>query len=155
VRVVQVPWAEPHGRFTVLFERLVIAWLRDASQRAVARRLGLTWDEVHGIMQRAVRRGLSRRAAEPLRHVGVDEKSFRKRHRYATLVNDLERGRVLYVAEDRKQSSLDGFWSSLTAEQKQSIEAVAMDMWDPYVASTRAHLEGADEKIVYDKFQAQ
>ena len=152
VRVVRVPWALPGSRFTLLFEGLAIAWLRAASQRAVATRLGLTWDEVHGIMQRAVRRGLWRRAAEPLRHVGVDEKSFRKGQRYATLVNDLERGRVLYVAEHRKQSSLEGFWSSLTPQQKQSIEAVAMDMWEPYVAATRAHLERADEKIVYDKF---
>jgi transposase len=152
VRVVRVPWALPGSRFTLLFEGLAIAWLREASQRAVATRLGLTWNEVHGIMQRAVRRGLERRAAEPLRHLGVDEKSFRKRHRYATLVNDLERGRVLYVEQDRKQSSLDGFWESLKPEQKQSIEAVAMDMWEPYVASTRAHLQRADEKIVYDKF---
>ena len=152
VRVARVPWGEPGSRFTLWFEGLAIAWLRAASQRAVAARLGLTWDEVHGIMQRAVRRGLARRQAEPLRHIGVDEKSFRKRHRYATLVNDLERGRVLYVAAERKQESLDGFWKTLTPQQKQSIEAVALDMWEPYVASTRANLEGADEKMVYDKF---
>ncbi len=46
------PWAEPHSRFTALFERLAIDWLRAASQRAVAEHLGLTWDEVHGIMER-------------------------------------------------------------------------------------------------------
>ena len=62
------------------------------------------------------------------------------------------RGRELYVAEDRKQSSLDGFWETLTAEQINSIEAVAMDMWDPYMASVRAHLPEADSKIVFDKF---
>jgi transposase len=59
---------------------------------------------------------------------------------------------VLYVAEERKQSSLDGFWPTLSAEQMASIEAVAMDMWDPYVASTQAHLPGAESKIVFDKF---
>src|ERR1035437_231284 len=72
--------------------------------------------------------------------------------RYMTLVNDLERSRVLYVAEERKQSSLDGFWPTLSAEQMASIEAVAMDMWDPYVASTRAHLPAAEGKMVFDKF---
>jgi len=40
------------------------------------------------------------------------------------------RVRVLYVAEDRKQSSLDGFWETLTPEQISGIGAVAMDMWD-------------------------
>ena len=145
VRVVKLPWAEPASRFTALFEALAIAWLKAASQKAVAEQLGLSWDEIHGIMERAVKRGLARRQAEPVRHLGVDEKAFRKGHKYMTVVNDLERGRVLYVAEDRKQESLDGFWGTLTEGQRNGIEAVAMDMWDPYVNSVRAHVAEADE----------
>jgi transposase len=152
VRVVQLPWAEPGGRFTALFERLAIDWLTAASQKAVGERLGLSWDEIHGIMERAVERGLERRQAEKLPTLGVDEKAFRKGQKYFTLVNDLERSRVLYVAEDRAQASLDGFWETLTEEQAASIEAVAMDMWDPYIASVRRHVAGADGKIVFDKF---
>jgi transposase len=63
------------------------------------------------------------------------QKAFRKGHKYMTVVNDLTRGRVLYVAEDRKRESLDGFWGTLTDSQRAGIEAVAMDMWDPYVTS--------------------
>ena len=58
VRVVKLPWAEPSSRFTALFESLAIAWLKAASQKAVADQLGLSWDEIHGIMERAVKRGL-------------------------------------------------------------------------------------------------
>ena len=72
--------------------------------------------------------------------MGVDEKALRKGHNYLTLVNDLERSRVLYVAEERKQSSLDGFWGTLTQEEMASIEAVAMDMWDPHCAHPRQEL---------------
>jgi len=103
-------------------------------------------------MERAVRRGLERRKAEAVNQIGVDEKAFRKGHRYLTLVNDLEGSRVLYVAVDRKQSSLDGFWPTLTEEQWQGIEIVAMDMWDPYVASVQEHLPEWERKIVLDKF---
>ena len=152
VRVVKMPWAEPSSRFTALFEALAIEWLKAASQKAVAGLLRLSWDEIHGIMERAVARGLARREAEPVTQIGVDEKAFRKGQNYLTLVNDLLRGRVLYVAEERKQSSLDGFWKTLTAEQIRGIEAVALDMWDPYVASVRAHVPEADSKIVFDKF---
>ena len=152
VRAVRLPWAEPHSHFTQLFERLAIDWLRAASQKAVAERLNLSWDEVHGIMQRAVERGLRRRQAELIPRIGVDEKAFRKGHRYVTLVTDLDRGRVLFAAEDRKQSSLDGFWKTLSAEQLASIEGVAIDMWDPYENSIRQHLPQAEHKIVYDKF---
>ena len=108
--------------FTALFESLAIAWLKAASQKAVADQLGLSWDEIHGIMERAVKRGLQRRQAEPIRHLGVDEKAYRKGHKYMTVVNDLERGRVLYVAEDRKQESLDGFWGTLTETQREAIQ---------------------------------
>lgn len=152
VRAVRIPWAEPNSHFTILFERLVIDWLGAASQQAVAKRMRLSWSEVHGIMERAVRRGLRRRKAETIPCIGVDEKAFRKGHRYATLVNDLIDNRVLYVAEERREASLDGFWPTLSEEQRQSIQAVAMDMWEPYENSIRAHLSDADEKIVYDKF---
>jgi transposase len=133
-------------------EGLAIAWLKHASQKAVAEQLHLSWDEVHGIMERAVERGLARRQAEEIPRLGVDEKAFRKGHKYLTLVNDLRRNRVLYVAEGREQSSLDGFWGTITEAQRDSIEAVAMDMWDPYVDSVREHVREADKKIVFDKF---
>jgi transposase len=151
-RVVKLSWAAPGSRFTALFERLAIDWLKVASQKAVGQQLSLSWDEIHGILDRAVERGLKRRQAETVKRIGVDEKAFRKGHRYLTLVNDLDRGRALYVAEDRKQSSLDGFWSTQSPEQLNGIEAVAMDMWDPYIASTKEHLPDADSKIVFDKF---
>ena len=152
VHVVKLPWAEPSSRFTALLEALAIEWLKAASQKAVAGLLNLSWDEMHGIMERAVKQGLKRRQAEPVTQIGVDEKAFRKGHNYLTLVNDLTRGRVLYVAKDRKQSSLDGFWATLTRAQIGAIEAVAMDMWNPYIASVREHLPEADGKIVFDKF---
>ena len=108
--------------------------------------LKLSWDEIHGIMERAVKRGLERRQAEPVTQ-GVDEKAFRKGHHYLTLVNDLARGRVLYVAQDRKQSSLDGFWATLTPEQ--IAGPVAMDMWNH---SLGAGAPAGNGKIVFDKF---
>ncbi len=117
MRVVKPPWAEPSSRFTALFEALAISWLKTASQKAVAEQLGLSWDEIHAVMERAVQRGLQRRQAEPIPRLGVDEKSFRKGHKYMTIVNDLTKRRVLYVAEDRKQESLDGFWKTLTKPQ--------------------------------------
>ena len=54
VKAVRLPWAEPSSRFTALFEALAIEWLNAASQKAVAGLLKLTWDEVHGILERAV-----------------------------------------------------------------------------------------------------
>ncbi|NOR66688.1 MAG: ISL3 family transposase [Woeseiaceae bacterium] len=152
IRQLRVPWAEEGSRFTALFEALAIDWMKQAPLAAVAERLHLSWDEAAGIQKRAVRRGLARRELETIRYLGVDETSFQRRHEYVSVVTDLERTRVLHVADDRKQESLDSFWQGLSREHLDSIEAVAMDMWEPYIRSTRAHLPDADSKIVFDKF---
>ena len=152
VRQIRIPWAEPGSQFTALFERLAIDLLRECSLTGAGRLLRITWDEAWGIKGRAVKRGLACRSAEVVPHVGVDEKAIAKRHRYLTLVADLGRNRVLYVADDRKQDSLDGFWPTLTPAQRAGITAVAMDMWEPYVQSTRQALPEANAKIVFDEF---
>jgi len=152
VKQIAVPWAEPGSQFTAWFERLAIDLLRECSVKGTAALLRITWDEAWGIKERAVARGLSRRTKEVVTHLGVDEKAIAKRHRYLTVVADLERSRVLYLAEERTQESLNGFWATLTPVQRDGIEAIAMDMWEPYIQSTRAHLEEADTKIVFDKF---
>lgn len=150
VRQIRVPWAEGRSHFTALLECLVIDWLREASQIAVARRFGLSWSEVHGIMDRAVRRGLERRGEAGVRYIGVDEKSFQKRHEYVTVVCGLEEAKVLYVGDGRGRESLEGFYAGLSPGQREGIEAVAMDMWEPYITSTRQHAPKAE--IVFDKF---
>ena len=152
VHVVRVPWAEPGSRFTALFERLVIDWLFEASLTAVSRQTGLTWGQVARIQSRSVRRGLQRRQLENLSEIGVDETSFQKRHEYVTAVYDFPGNRVVYVADDRKRSSLDGFFEGLRPEQRASIDVVAMDMWEPYIRSVQAHVPGAEHKIAFDKF---
>lgn len=156
VKTVRVPWAEPGSRFTLLFERLAISWLREATPSAVARRLGLSWDEAEGIMQRAVRRGLARRpaasATTPVERIGIDEKSFLKHHQYVSIVVDLDRQRVLHVADDRKAESLVPYFAGLTEAERAGLTAIAMDMWEPYRKTVRAHVPDADAKIVFDKF---
>jgi transposase len=152
IRQVRVPWAEEKSRFTALFEALAIDWMKQAAIATVAERLALSWDEAAAIQARAVKRGLARRAVTPARQLGIDETAFARRHRYVTVVTDLERGRVLYVADDRGRESLDGFWAQQSAPELTAIEAVAMDMWEPYIGSTRAHLPAAEQKIVFDKF---
>jgi transposase len=154
VRQVRVPWAEERSRFTALFEALVIDWLQATENIAgVAKGLRLSWDEVSGIRGRAVARGMKRRGRASLpASVGVDETSIRRGHEYITVVNALGEGRVLDVIDDRPQASLDAFWSQYDAKELEVVESVAMDMWAAYIASTRRHLSGADEKIVFDKF---
>lgn len=153
VKQVPVPWAEPRARFTLLMERLVIDVIHQCSTLTGAcRLLRITWDEAWGIMDRAVARGHARKAAVPMRYVGVDEKAFRKGHVYHTVVCDLERSTVEYVGEGRGAESLAPFYAGLTEAQRDGLQAVAMDMWDPYIKATRDGLPAGADRIVFDRF---
>ena len=150
---VSVPWAEARSRFTLLMECLIIDVLEQcATVTGACRLLGVSWDEVFGVMQRAVARGQSRKKALPIRHLGVDEKAYRKGHSYMTVVCDLDRSTVEYVAEDRKAESLAGYFESLSPLCLQAIQGIAMDMWEPYVKATMEWVPLAKGKIVFDRF---
>jgi hypothetical protein len=109
-------------------------WCCAPRNATVAARLQLSWDEAAGIQARAARRGLQLRQAAPARYLGIDETAFQRRHEYVTVVTDLGRSRVLYVADDRRRESLGRFWAQWPAEHRATIAAVAMDMWEPYSA---------------------
>ncbi len=151
-RRVLLPWALEHDHFTSAFECKAIDTLRETDVLGATRLLGISWDEAWGIMERAVARGRRTKRRQVIRHLGVDEKAIAKGHRYVTLVNDLDRGTVEYVGFDRKQESLEDYYRHLTAKQLAGIEAVAMDMWDPYIAATKAYVPQAERKIVFDRY---
>lgn len=154
-QTVAVPWAEKYGRFTKLFERLAIDVLRECSVSAACALLRISWDEADGIKQRAVARGRLRKAAQPVKRLGVDEKSAGRGQNYVTVVARLEPGQaatVEYVGNGRKQEALDGYWQQVSAEHRAGVEAVAMDLWEPYFNSTVAYVPEAAGKIVHDPY---
>lgn len=153
-QTVAVPWAEKYSRFSRLFERLAIDVMLECSISGACAILRMSWDEADGIKQRAVKRGLARKTPEVMERLCVDEKAMGHGQNYLTIVAQVQEDQttVEYVGEGRQQESLDAFWESLTAEQLAGVEAVAMDMWEPFVQSTLSHVPGAVGKIVHDPF---
>ena len=45
---------------------------------------------------------------------------------------------------------MNGYWQTLTPEQKQTVEAVAVDMWEPFIRTIEKEVPDAD--IVHDKY---
>lgn len=151
VHNVHIPWAEPHGRFTLLFEAFAIRVLKASSSIEKGRRLlGLGWEAAQRIMNDAVERGLERRDLEEIKHVGIDEKNFGKGHDYVSVMTDIDGGRVLEVVPGRTQEAADSLWNTLSDEQRAQVEAVAVDMWAAFVNSAEEHVPQAD--IVHDRF---
>jgi transposase len=151
VKTCNVPWAEPHGRFTLMFEAFAIRVLQAAASTEQARLLlGLSWKSMQRIMDRAVNRGLASRTLDEVKHVGIDEKSFGRGQNYISVLTDLEQPRVLEVSQGRDETAANGLWEPFSEEQKDGVEAVAMDMWQPFENSAANNVPQAE--IVHDRF---
>jgi transposase len=159
VKTIAVPWSQPHSRFTQAFECLALTVLQSTMvQSKAAALLRLSPAQIHDLMERAVRRGLSRRHArshtgsEPtIEHVSIDEKSFKRGHSFVSVLGDTRRACVLEVVEghcakDAKRLLEQG----LTPTQRQKVKSVTMDMWPPFQQAQEAVLAEAD--IVHDRF---
>jgi transposase len=146
--------AENNATMTFEMESLVLDVAQECSVESTSRLLDVDWHTCWNIQQRAVERGFARKPNQIPRRIGVDEKSFARGHKYETLVYDIDRGCVEYVCDDREQESLEAYYKKFSPEELSQIEAVAMDMWDPYIAATKAYVPNAEKKIVFDRFHA-
>jgi len=146
--------AEPNGTVSYEFESMLIDLEQECSIESISRILNVDWHLCQRIQERAVERGRIRKGMVLPKHVGIDEKSFAKGHKYETVVYDTDKGTVEDVIDNREQQSLETFYKKFPLEMREAVETVSMDMWDPYVAATKAFIPDAEEKIVFDRYHA-
>ena len=134
----EIPWARPGSRFTRAFEDGCVWLARDAPKSVVAQLMRVDWATVGRMIERVVDEALERRdPLEGLRLVGIDEVSYRKGHRYLTVVVDHERGAVVWCARGRSADTLRQFFRDLGPERALLLEAVSCDMsaaWPAVIA---------------------
>lgn len=117
VRQIEAPWAEDGSRFTLLMEMHILRTLhRCQTVKGTGELIRASWDAVWAVEKRGVDRGLSRRMEMGATHIGIDEKAYKKGHRYHTLVYDLKERCVLFINEDRKKTSLKAYYDILSDE---------------------------------------
>jgi transposase len=151
VEELTVPWAERYSRVTALMAGFVIKLLEACpTTQAVCTLTRLSWNTVNAIMVNAVERGMLRRAEDEIAFLGIDEKSSEKGHTYVSILTDIERSRVLDLVPERKLAATVGLLETLTPGQRDSVKAVAMDMWPAYMSAARQCMPQAD--IVHDRF---
>ena len=140
----------PYLRVTTRLARYIYQLCSFMTVSEVARHLGIDWKTVKNIDKFYLERDYGQPDYKGLRILAADEISIRKGQNYLTVVLDYLTGRVLFVGKKRKAKTLKRFFNKLTAKQRRAIEAVAMDMWDPFIRAVTDKLPRA--KIVFDLF---
>lgn len=149
VRQEELLVSRPKKHWTKSLGRFVVDLLRYSTVEDVARHLKMSWGTIKEIHLDSLRKKYSHIRLKDLRYLGVDEIAIRKGHNYMTIVLDLESGRVVWACEGRKMKSIKPFLRKLK-RAKAKIQAIAMDMWVPYISSVLKYF--SHEVIVFDRY---
>jgi transposase len=140
VRTEVVPWARPGARHTRDVEDLV-AWLAQRMDKtSVARLLRCSWEAVDHIVKRVVVEHIDDTRLDGLYRIGVDEISYRRGHRYLTVVADHDTGRVVWVGKERTKESFGKFFDELGPHRAAQIQAISLDGSSIYLPVARERI---------------
>ena len=149
VKVEAVLFARPRARHTRDLEDLVAFLAQQTNKTAIAKLMRIDWETVGRILSRVVADHLDEKRLAGLVMIGVDEVSWRKRHRYLTCVADHIDGGVVWVREGRSAATLGEFFEEL-GEEKATIQAVSIDMSAGYEKAIGEAIPHAE--VCFDPF---
>ena len=150
VRTEQVPWARPNARHSSDFEN-VVAWLAQRMDKtSISRLLRCSWEAVDAIVARVVVDHIDDSRLDHLYRIGVDEISYRRGHRFLTIVADHDTGNVVWVGKQRSKAAFEEFFTALGPQRAAAIEAISLDGSSVYLPVTREQIPQA--RICLDPF---
>lgn len=147
------PWGSKSSRCTHQFEVKVIdVLLATQNQTKAASLMNCSFNQVNRIMHRAVKRGLERRPKDvAFKNLSIDEKSFKKNHKYVTVLSSPLSSVVIDVCEGRTKEATKSLLTDVISESnRDKVETISVDMWKAYLESINEVLPKA--KIVHDRF---
>ncbi len=150
MRVEDLEFFEPYQRVTMRLACCIYSLCKVLTISDVARRFGLDWKIVKRIDKSFLESQFGQTDYADLRILAVDEIAIRKGHQYMTVALNYETGRVLWLGKGRKAETLMEFFDGMNAQQKKKLEAIAMDMWKPFIMAVMKRVPHV--KIVFDLF---
>jgi transposase len=148
-----LPWAEVGSCFTRAFEDVVAYLAQRTDKTTVADMMRIAWRTVGNIIERVVARIGARDLLDDLTHVGIDELSYRRHHKYITIVTDHVGSRIVWAAEGKNADTVREFFAALGPERVEKLKAVTIDMSQAYVEAVRECAPKA--RLVFDRFHVQ
>ena len=147
----EIPWAPPHARVTYRLEWRLCALCQIMTQKAAAEILRLPTSTLSNLLHRVITRVRRRHTIRGLTTLGVDEISYCKGRKFATLVYDLDRARVLWVGQGKGRDTIDRFFNDwLSRGQKARVAWASCDMSPAYIGATTHHCPHVT--LVIDRF---
>jgi transposase len=152
VVIAMVPWARHDAGHTRAFDEAVAWFAASAPESVIAQLLRINWHTVGSILARVMpeRDRQDGDRLEGVSRIGIDEVSFKRGHRYLTIVVDHDTGRLLFVTQGRSKQSVNAFFDLLGPHRCGLITHVSADGagWIAAVLAERA----PQAKVCLDPF---
>ena len=146
-----IPWADAYSRVTYRFEYVMLVYSQLMCQKAAAKLLHMPKSTLSDQLHRTITRRRDGHKIRGLKSIGIDEISYCKRHKYATVVYDLDRSCVIWVGKGKGRETIDKFFTeALSKYQKTQIKWASCDMSQAYIGAIEHHCPNA--KLVLDRF---
>jgi len=146
-----IPWAETYARITYRFEYAMLVYCQLMTQKAAAKILNISKSTLSDLLHRVINRIRYGHRIRGLKSVGIDEISYCKGHKYATIVYDLERSCVVWVGQGKSRKTIDKFFKEMLSDsQKSKIKWASCDMSQTYIGAIEDHCPNAT--LVLDHF---
>lgn len=150
-RLEEIPWAERHARVTYRFEYLMLRYCQIMTQKAAAELLHVASSTLSDLLHRTITRIREGHRIRDLKTIGIDEISYAKGHKYATVIYDLDRACVVWIGEGKGRETVDRFFSqTLSSYQRANVRRACSDMSEAYMGAIRDHCPSAT--LVIDRF---
>lgn len=145
VKVERLPWADGKHHSTYSYRIFLARWASRLSWKETASVFGRSWDTVFRSVQWIVQWGVAHREITGVEAIGIDEIAYKKGHKYLTLVYQIDPDfkRLLYVARDRTEQSLRGFFTVISPEAIAGLRFICTDMWRNYMVVIAEKASGA------------
>jgi len=146
-----IPWADTYARITYRFEYVMLIYCQLMTQKAAARLLKISRSTLSDLLHRTITRIRDGHRIRGLKSIGIDEISYCKRHKYATIVYDLDRSCVLWVGKGKGRETIDIFFTEVLSDyQKTKIKWATCDMSQAYIGAIEHHCPNVT--LVLDRF---
>jgi len=146
-----IPWADAYARVTYRFEYLMLMFAQMMTQKAASQLLHIPKSTFSDLLHRAIQRLRAGHRIRNLKSVGIDEISYCKGKKYATVVYDLDRHCVVWIGRGKGRETIDEFFlEKLSKHQRAGIKRASCDMSQTYIGAIEDHCPNA--VLVLDHF---
>jgi transposase len=146
-----IPWAAAYSRVTFRFEHLMLTYASVMTLTAAAGLLRIPISTLSNILHKCIDRARDGHKIKNLTSIGIDEISYEKGHKYATIVYDLERSCVIWVGKGKGRKTIDDFFENVLGKDAAlKITTASCDLGEAYIGAIEHYCKNAT--LVLDRF---